>query len=135
MSGSRDIDLELIRAIEAALADRAGRPERNEIRFLCPVHDDHHPSARWNGRKAVWRCDVCGAGAGALDLARRLGIAVAEGDRQGLTLAQLADAKGCLRSSSAPSVSGKASAARSGRSASTSPTSASTARSRRSGSG
>src|SRR5262249_9215135 len=37
-----------------------------------------HPSARWNRTKAVWHCDVCGAEGGVLDLARRLGLSLAE---------------------------------------------------------
>jgi hypothetical protein len=53
---------------------RSGRREGREIRFQCPAHDDHSPSARWNPKKAVWHCDACGAGGGALDLAKRLGV-------------------------------------------------------------
>jgi hypothetical protein len=53
---------------------RSGRREGREIRFQCPAHDDHSPSARWNQKKAVWHCDACGAGGGALDLAKRLGV-------------------------------------------------------------
>lgn len=52
--------------------ERAGRREGAEIRFLCPIHDDHNPSARWNLRKLVWFCDVCGTGGGFRDLAEKL---------------------------------------------------------------
>jgi len=70
---------------------RQGRVEGAEIRFLCPAHDDHHPSARWNRAKAAWHCDACGAGGGALDLARCLEISLPE--PEGLTLDRLVDAK------------------------------------------
>lgn len=64
--------------LEAACMDRQGKKESNEIRFLCPAHDDHHPSARFNPGKKVWTCDVCGTGGGWQDLARRLGIDIEE---------------------------------------------------------
>ena len=62
--------------LDAAVMARDGKPERGEIRFRCPAgtHEDNHPSARWNRPKALWRCDVCQTGAGALDLADRLGV-------------------------------------------------------------
>src|SRR5437016_10158750 len=70
--------------LERRLLDRSGRREGREIRFLCPAHDDSHPSARWSNSKAVWFCDVCHAGGGWRDLSRRLdddlGAAVAGGD-------------------------------------------------------
>jgi predicted RNA-binding Zn-ribbon protein involved in translation (DUF1610 family) len=71
-----DFPVEFLAAIEAAAMAREGRPERDEVRFRCPAdgHEDIHPSARWNGEKATWRCDACGAGGGAIDLADRLGI-------------------------------------------------------------
>jgi hypothetical protein len=64
---------ELDRAVKA----RDGKPERDEVRFRCPNpdHEDKHPSARWNRKKAVWCCDACGAGGGALRLAELLGVA------------------------------------------------------------
>ncbi|MDP9364108.1 MAG: hypothetical protein M3Q10_07775, partial [Chloroflexota bacterium] len=63
-------------ALDRATLARDGRPERDEVRFRCPAdgHPDEHPSARWNRAKAVWHCDACGAGGGALDLADRLGV-------------------------------------------------------------
>ncbi len=36
----------------------------NEISFLCPVHDNHNPSASYNVQKQVWTCFSCGAGGG-----------------------------------------------------------------------
>jgi hypothetical protein len=69
------IDADLIAAIEDAIQTRQPRRDGNETRFLCPIHNDHHPSARWNPQKQVWCCDVCDHGGGALDLAQRFGIA------------------------------------------------------------
>ncbi|MGH3054460.1 MAG: AAA family ATPase, partial [Gaiellaceae bacterium] len=65
--------------IKLALAERGAKREGNETRFRCPYPDRHRngdacPSARWNRTKAVWRCDVCGAGGGYVSLARALGI-------------------------------------------------------------
>jgi Protein of unknown function (DUF3631) len=65
---------ELLAALDRAVLARSGRRQGLEVRFLCPAHDDHRPSARWHRGKAVWICDVCGAGGGALELARRLGV-------------------------------------------------------------
>ncbi len=61
-------------AIERALAARQSRREGREVRFLCPAHDDRHPSARWHGDKHTWYCDACRNGGGWRDLAGRLGI-------------------------------------------------------------
>jgi hypothetical protein len=71
------ISEDVIVALDQAVMERGGRREAGEVRFVCPVHDDHHPSARWNRGKAVWCCDVCKAGGGARDLALRLGIELA----------------------------------------------------------
>ena len=72
----RRVDGNLLAAVEAAVMAREGCKEGAELRFLCPAHDDHHPSARYNTIKYVWHCDVCDVGGGALDLAKRLGIDV-----------------------------------------------------------
>lgn len=62
-------------AVLAAVQSRGAREiARGEIRFSCPAHDDEHPSARYKPERGVWRCDVCGAGGGFLDLAKRLGV-------------------------------------------------------------
>jgi len=65
---------EKLKQLEREVAKRDATEERDEVRFLCPSHDDHHPSARWNPEKMVWRCDSCGAGGGWKDLYRRLGL-------------------------------------------------------------
>jgi hypothetical protein len=70
----------LVQALTAKVWERgARRLPGGEIRFACPepelhANGDATPSARWNKGKAVWRCDVCGTGGGACDLAVRLGI-------------------------------------------------------------
>jgi energy-coupling factor transporter ATP-binding protein EcfA2 len=65
-----------IAAVEATVSARAGHREGPEIRFLCPAHNDHHPSARWHTVKHVWHCDACRANGGWKDLAERLGLAI-----------------------------------------------------------
>jgi hypothetical protein len=103
---------EFIERITAAVLQRNARPVGEELRFTCPeptqhAHGDAHPSARWNPKKAVWRCDVCQGKGGAVDLARRLGVPLPRTDRRsiprrtrataqqgpGCTLAQYATAK------------------------------------------
>ena len=70
----------LIRALTARVWERgARRLPGGEIRFQCPepelhANGDAKPSARWNKDKGVWRCDACGTGGGAGDLAVRLGL-------------------------------------------------------------
>ena len=60
--------------LESAVWDRSGRKEGAEVRFLCPAHDDHNPSARWNPGKETWHCDACKEGGGFKDLAQRLEV-------------------------------------------------------------
>ena len=50
----RPYDTRFLDALQAAVMARQGRKEGAEIRFLCPAHDDHHPSARYNPEKGVW---------------------------------------------------------------------------------
>jgi hypothetical protein len=88
------LEPELLARLEAAVMARQGRKEGTEIRFLCPGHDDHDPSARYHPEKAAWTCDSCGTGGGALDLARRLGLEVPQAEAGGLTLEDLAQRKG-----------------------------------------
>ena len=92
--------------IESAIATREAKPAGAETLFLCPCHDDHHPSASWNSQKQVWHCHACGANGGALNLAGHLGLSVMEAEPRsypakttatvqplGCTLAQYAEAK------------------------------------------
>jgi hypothetical protein len=85
-------DADTIDAIESAISTRQPQRAGGETRFLCPAHNDHTASARWNPEKRVWCCDTCGAGGGYRDLAERLDLPVAE--RAGLSVAALAAAKG-----------------------------------------
>src|SRR5688500_17509929 len=87
------MDSPLIQAIEEAIAKRDPKREGQEIKFLCPAHDDRHPSARWNDSKAAWYCDVCGNGGGPRNLAVLLGISLPQRASGSLTLVELADAK------------------------------------------
>lgn len=66
---------------ETHLFSRSGKREGDELRFLCPSHDDHHSSARFNGRKRKWYCDVCKAGGSAGGLADLLGVTIEADDR------------------------------------------------------
>jgi len=45
--------------LDRATLARSGRREGREIRFLCPAHEDTHPSARWHSMKRAWFCDLC----------------------------------------------------------------------------
>lgn len=86
------IDAQIISAIEVEIQTRQARRAGRETLFLCPAHDDHDPSARWHPAKQVWRCDVCGEGGGAIDLAKRLGLDVGNAGG-GLSVNELALAK------------------------------------------
>jgi Protein of unknown function (DUF3631) len=74
MSSRNGLPEGLLASLEKSINARGGRSEGREIRFLCPAHDDHQPSARWNPEKATWHCDACDAGGGALHLAKCLGV-------------------------------------------------------------
>jgi putative DNA primase/helicase len=78
-SGITDsIDPEFASMVEAAIWQRKARRQGAEVRFLCPAHEDTHPSARYHPEKHTWYCDACQAGGGILDLAKRLDIAPPE---------------------------------------------------------
>lgn len=67
---------EFVSNIERAVWSREGIAIKggSEVRFLCPAHPDSKPSARYSIASRVWRCDSCGAGAGVIDLADKLGV-------------------------------------------------------------
>ena len=49
---------------------------------LCPFHDDHHASLSFKVNKNTWRCFVCGASGGTIDLVmRHLGMSFLEACR------------------------------------------------------
>jgi hypothetical protein len=60
--------------VEVAIWQRSGKREGPEIRFLCFLHSDTKPSARYNPEKATYYCDVCKVGGGLKDLAEHLSI-------------------------------------------------------------
>ena len=62
----------------AAIRSRDATLKGGEWYFLCPAHEDHHPSARYNSDKCVWVCDVCKSGGGWQDLAGRLDVPLAK---------------------------------------------------------
>lgn len=72
---SNAIDERYIPLVEAALEAREARVMGREWVFRCPVHDDQHPSARYNAESHVWWCH-CGAKGGIYDLAKKLGVSV-----------------------------------------------------------
>ena len=49
------------------VAERLGLQVRRHM-ALCPFHDDHHPSLSFSVRKNTFRCFVCGASGGTIDL-------------------------------------------------------------------
>lgn len=69
-----NINPELLADIEREIGRRQSRRVGAEVSFLCPSHDDSHPSASWHTVKHVWTCHVCGAGGGAKHLATALGF-------------------------------------------------------------
>ena len=60
------------------LAHRQGRWAGRELSFLCPSHNERHPSASWNSEKLVWHCFSCGDGGGFRHLIEILGMSVAD---------------------------------------------------------
>ena len=52
------------------VAERLGLEVRQH-KALCPFHDDHHPSLSFNLRKNTFRCFVCDAHGGTIDLVMR----------------------------------------------------------------
>ena len=53
------------------VAERLGLKIRQH-KCLCPFHDDHHASLSFNIRRNTYRCFVCGASGGTIDLAMNL---------------------------------------------------------------
>ncbi len=68
----------LVEEIEQVLISKHGGESQSngEIRFLCPEHNDHNPSADWSPGKQVWICRACGAGGGYVGLAKSLEISM-----------------------------------------------------------
>ena len=101
MNNSRELN----RQITATLETQRGLTKRksNELFFSCfhperHTNGDKNPSARWNEGKGVWCCDVCNDGGGAIEMAKRLGLAdetsqIPKAKPSGLTVAKLAEVK------------------------------------------
>jgi DNA primase len=53
------------------VAERLGLRVRMH-KALCPFHDDHHASLSFSTRRNTFRCFVCGAAGGTIDLVMRL---------------------------------------------------------------
>jgi hypothetical protein len=56
------------------LAERLAGPGvgcGKELHFLCPLHDDHHPSLRVNPEQDLWYCDPCSVGGDVITLVQR----------------------------------------------------------------
>ena len=52
------------------VAERLGMTVKTH-KCLCPFHDDHHASLSFKVSKNTWRCFVCGASGGTIDLVMR----------------------------------------------------------------
>ena len=50
-----------------AVAERLGL-QVTRHKALCPFHDDHHASLSFSVRRNTFKCFVCGAGGGTIDL-------------------------------------------------------------------
>lgn len=65
---SQQIPAGLRPSIEAKLHELAVNGNRSsaELPIRCPHpdHEDEHPSASWNWKKAAWKCHACGASGG-----------------------------------------------------------------------
>ena len=64
-------DLQQLRDLPIeGVAERLGLDVRQH-KALCPFHNDHHPSLSFNVRKNSYRCFVCDAHGGTIDLVMR----------------------------------------------------------------
>ena len=64
-------EIERLRSLPIeSVAERLGL-DVNRHKSLCPFHDDHHASLTYNCRRNTFRCFVCGAHGGTIDLVMR----------------------------------------------------------------
>ena len=64
-------ELQMLRDLPIeGVAERLGLEVRQH-KALCPFHNDHHPSLSFNVRKNTFRCFVCDAHGGTIDLVMR----------------------------------------------------------------
>ncbi|MGO8896767.1 MAG: CHC2 zinc finger domain-containing protein [Isosphaeraceae bacterium] len=59
-------------AVAAALLGHPARREGHRLLWLCPFHDDHHPSFQVDPGCRKWRCWSCGIGGDAAELVMRI---------------------------------------------------------------
>ena len=66
------IDLQQLRDLPIeGVAERLGLDVRQH-KAICPFHNDHHPSLSFNPRRNTYRCFVCDAHGGTIDLVMHL---------------------------------------------------------------
>jgi CHC2 zinc finger len=69
-------------AVATALFGPPARREGRRLLWLCPFHDDHHPSFQVDPDRRKWRCWSCGIGGDAAELEMKLqGVAFPEAAR------------------------------------------------------
>src|SRR5271157_3796602 len=69
-------------AVATALLGPPARREGRRLLWLCPFHDDHHPSFQVDPDRREWRCWVCGIRGDAAELEMKLrGVAFPEAAR------------------------------------------------------
>lgn len=63
-----------VRTFAAAVGITLGKPVgRDELRFACPFHDDKEPSANWNVKTGLWKCQACNVGGSPIDFLMQQG--------------------------------------------------------------
>jgi hypothetical protein len=78
-------DSDLLARVTAAVEFRGGKRRGDEWRMLCPFHEEDTPSFDWNAEKGVYHCLGCGAQGGAVELARKIGVDLANGRRSSVS--------------------------------------------------
>ncbi len=59
-------------AVTEALLNPPAKREGRRLLWLCPFHDDHHPSFEVDRERRTWRCWACAVGGDAVDLVMKL---------------------------------------------------------------
>ena len=66
-------------AVATMLLGPPAKRESRRLLWLCPFHDDHHPSFQVDPDRRKWRCWSCGIGGDAAELEMKLqGVAFPE---------------------------------------------------------
>ncbi len=61
-------DLRLVYERLTTYSTGNARRRGDEIRVICPVHEDRRPSCDLNLERGVWICRACGASGDAVDM-------------------------------------------------------------------